>query len=145
LTSGSWLAMFAGPVEPARAGKMAATLTHWLSQVKHGVPSFDPNHELFDSIRYWRGPVWAMINWMIATGLSEHGETDLADRIRRDTQSLIDQSDFREYFCPVTGRGGGGTDFSWTASMSLYWAARPETLPITPHLSQTGTVDQENT
>lgn len=153
LTSGSWLALFAGAVEPARAGKMAATLTHWVSQVEHSVPSFDPGHELFDSIRYWRGPVWAMINWMIATGLSEHGETDLADRIRRDTQSLIELSEFREYFCPVTGRGGGGTDFSWTASMSLYWAARPEALPTAsrlspstaPSASPTGTADQENT
>ncbi|MEQ9344873.1 MAG: trehalase family glycosidase [Thalassospira sp.] len=125
LTSGSWLALFAGHVEPKHAGKMAATLSHWLTQVERGVPSFDPNHELFDSIRYWRGPVWAMVNWMIATGLIEHGETDLAERIRADTQALIEQSDYREYFCPVTGRGGGGSDFSWTASMSLYWASRP--------------------
>lgn len=123
----------------------ATTLTYWLDQVKSGVPGFDPAHELLDPIRYWRGPVWAIVNWMTATGLIEHGETGLAERIRRDTQALIDQSDFREYFCPVTGRGGGGTDFSWTASMSLYWAARPESLPITAHLSQTGTAGQENT
>jgi hypothetical protein len=27
-----------------------------------------------------------------------------------------------EYFCPVTGRGVGGDDFSWTAAMWLHWA-----------------------
>ena len=143
LTSGSWLALFAGNVDDDRASKMSATLAGWLEQVEHGVPSFDPGHELFDSIRYWRGPVWAMVNWMIATGLVEHGQTDLAERIRRDTAALIEKADFREYFCPVTARGGGGTDFSWTASMYLYWASEQTGQPITNTDNMTNTPDQE--
>jgi hypothetical protein len=26
-----------------------------------------------------------------------------------------------EYFCPLTGRGIGGDDFSWTAAIWLHW------------------------
>lgn len=130
LTSGSWLSLCGGPENDNRTKAHYSTLMEWRRKISFAVPSFDPNDAAFDDIRYWRGPVWAMINWMIATGLAEHGRHDLAEMIANDTAALIAKSGFREYFSPVTGQGGGGKDFSWTAAMWLSWAsptARPKT------------------
>lgn len=123
LSSGSWLSLYGGPENEERAEIHCSTLNRWRQQIRFALPSFDPGDPAFDDIRYWRGPVWAMINWMIATGLAEHGHPDMADQLADDTAALIDQSAFREYFSPVTGKGGGGKDFSWTAAMWLYWAS----------------------
>ena len=90
--------------------------------MKYSVPSFDPGNPLFDSIRYWRGPVWAIVNWMIADGMMRNGYTQVSESIRSHTRMLIAETGFYEYFCPLTGRGGGGDAFSWTASMWLAWA-----------------------
>ena len=50
-------------------------------------------------------------------------ETSPAARVRGDTAALIEQAGFYEYFCPITGRGAGGGDFTWTAATWLAWAS----------------------
>jgi glycogen debranching enzyme len=34
------------------------------------VPSTDPDYLRFERLRYWRGPIWAVVNWMIADGFA---------------------------------------------------------------------------
>ncbi len=123
LSSGIFLPLYAGAVSQERAERLIGLLVDWLDAVRFGVPSFDPHSDQFDAIRYWRGPVWAMINWMIAMGLNRHNRPDLADRLRRDTQDLVENSGFSENFSPITGRGCGGDEFSWTAAIWLAWAS----------------------
>jgi alpha,alpha-trehalase len=119
--SASFLPLYAGTSSPARARRMAQTLSDWAKQVRYLVPSTDPGSPKFESRRYWRGPVWPVVNYLIATGLSEYGYPELAERIRKDTLELIERSDFLEYFDPSTAEGLGGGHFSWTAAMVLYW------------------------
>ena len=69
--------------------ELLATLSEFAEKVRYLVPSFDPRDEHFDHIRYWRGPAWAMINFMIAKGLRDIGENEWAERIRSDTRELI--------------------------------------------------------
>lgn len=123
LNAGSWLAFYGGAVPRDRAVPMLDTLARWMAKVRFAVPSFDPTHPQFDSVRYWRGPVWAIVNWMIADGLVRHGDQALAERIREDTGTLIREAGFYEYFCPLTARGVGGNAFSWTAAIWLGWAS----------------------
>jgi len=123
LSAGTFLAFYATSHPQPHTSQMMDTLRAWTARVSYGVPSFDPTHPLFDSIRYWRGPVWAIINWMIADGLYRNAYAAEADAIRADTQKLIVNQGFFEYFCPLTGRGGGGNAFSWTAAMWLAWAS----------------------
>ena len=71
--------------------------------------------------RFWRGPVWVNVNWMVAEGLREHGEDGLAERIALETRRLLEGAGMREHFDPRTGAGLGATDFSWTAALARWW------------------------
>ena len=123
LSNASMLAFYAAAGNDAQRARLAVEAERILNRVKYGMPSWDPDHPAFESKRYWRGPVWAMMNYMIATGLAETGYGELARRVHGDTATLIKQSGFYEYFDPLTGKGYGGGDFSWTSAIWLAWAS----------------------
>lgn len=83
------------------------------------VPSHDPTSLDFDSRRYWRGPVWLIVNYMIADGLERAGQIEMAERIMTDCLRLIETSGFAEYYDPITAEGCGGGSFTWTAAMVI--------------------------
>lgn len=114
--SAGFLPLWAGIGDAAR---LAATLARWLTRVRYAVPSTDPAEPGFEPLRYWRGPAWAVVNWMIAEGFAAAGQAASAERIRNDTRALIGASGFAEYFDPLTGQGAGGDSFSWTAAIAL--------------------------
>ena len=70
-TSAGFLPLFAhaATLGAPGPGHMAATLAAWGKEVRWPVPSTDPRHAAFEPLRYWRGPIWAVVNWMIADGL----------------------------------------------------------------------------
>jgi alpha,alpha-trehalase len=111
--------LFAGAASAEQARVLAATLGRWAALVAWLVPSTDPGHASFEPLRYWRGPVWAVVNWMIAEGFADAGNTTMATRIRDHTRRLINTGGFSEYFDPTDGKGVGGADFSWTAAIWL--------------------------
>lgn len=117
-TSASFLSFYAGAGRKEQADAFAAMA----KKAGFMVPSFDPADARFDRRRYWRGPVWAVVNFMIAKGFSESGYADMARRVGGDTARLIAQNGFWEYFDPVGGDGMGGNAFSWTAAVWLSWA-----------------------
>ena len=53
------------------------------------MPSLDPDDPGFQMVRYWRGPVWAVVNYMIGTGLAEAGHDGAAERVRADTRAMM--------------------------------------------------------
>lgn len=122
VTSASFLSFYAGLRHEQRDRSALAHIERIGSRAKYLMPSLDPDDKGFDSMRYWRGPVWAVINYMIGVGLADAGHTQWAQRVRTDTRSLIEGAGFWESFCPMTGRGTGGGDFSWTAAIWLHWA-----------------------
>lgn len=119
-TSAGFLPLHAGVV--AHAGALAGTLADWAGRVRWTVPSTDPSDPRFEPLRYWRGPVWAVVNWMIAGGLRAAGEAALAERVEADTRGLLDTAGLSEYFDPTTGAGIGGATFSWSAAIRLLLA-----------------------
>ena len=120
---GGLLAVFA-PIPGARARAIAARIGGLVDQTGYLVPSHDPNAPEFDGRRYWRGPVWLIVNYMIADGLSRAGETGLAARIERDSLRLIETGGFAEYYDPKTGTACGGDQFTWTAAMVIEFLTR---------------------
>lgn len=119
-TSASFLAPYAGIDEHTE--QLLAELSAWSATCNYMVPSFDPRHGAFESVRYWRGPVWAVVNYMIATGLTEVGASDWAKRIRLSTRDLVLKSGLPESFDPMEGGPVGGSRFTWTAALWLAWA-----------------------
>jgi glycogen debranching enzyme len=122
-TSAGFLPLFARCATPAQIAALAARIEHWATLVPFLVPSTNPADPAFEKLRYWRGPIWSVVNWMIADGLEWGGCAPLAARVRRDTVALIEKAGFSEYFDPTDGHGVGGADFSWTAAIYLLLTA----------------------
>jgi hypothetical protein len=94
----------------------------WFAK-RYAVPSLDPAHPQFNPKRYWRGPVWAVLNTLIGLGLEGCGRRDHALRLRETTRALIGEHGFAEYFDPMDGSPAGGGTFTWTAAVWLAWAS----------------------
>ena len=87
--------------------------------------SFDPKSQFFEPKRYWRGPIWINLNWIIYKGLLRYGFSEKALEIKQDTQYLVEKFGFYEYFDPrievlqSLDKGYGGNNFSWTAALYI--------------------------
>ena len=117
------LPLFADAAVAARHPRLVQRLESWLARVAYSVPSFEPGRTEFEPQRYWRGPVWLIMNWMLIDGLRRNGRAELAARIRQDSVALVERTGFAEYFNPLTGEPLGGSAFSWTAALYLLFAA----------------------
>lgn len=123
VSSVAFLSYYAGLTSSRRDARLQKTLDRILASAPYGIPSFDPAHAKFDARRYWRGPSWAIINYLVARGLAEFGFERKANLIRMATREAIMKSGFHEYFDPMTGAGCGGGKFTWTAAIWLAWAS----------------------
>jgi glycogen debranching enzyme len=116
-----FLPLYAGLGTVQQQAALIATLEQWCVETKYLLPTTRVHATTFEPQRYWRGPVWAHINWMIADGLQRAGRADLAKRLHASTMAMFDSQGFCENYHPLTGAGQGGRGFSWTASVALYW------------------------
>jgi hypothetical protein len=83
------------------------------------VPSYDRYGFAFFPVRYWRGPVWINIDWLLMRGLERYGYEEQAKRLRETIVGLCRDEGFYEYFDPLTGMGHGSDFFSWSAALLL--------------------------
>ena len=128
VTSASMLVFYANAGSDLQRSTMRGHAEAILATVDFGFPSWDPRHPDYESKRYWRGPIWSVVNYMMGLGFGEQNELTLANRIRNDTLKLTENAGFYEYFDPGTGEGLGGNDFTWTAAIQLAWT-HPEFHP----------------
>ena len=84
-----------------------------------GVTSYDRLAPGFSRRQYWRGPVWANVNWLLARGMRRHGLAAPAERLDGETLELVERSGYWEYYDPLNGEGLGSERFSWTAALVL--------------------------
>lgn len=117
----TFLAWYARLDDAQHSAKLQATLTEWLEKSRFGITSTHPDSPKFEPQRYWRGPIWPHMNWLIAEGCAHYGMSALYEQIRSTTLALLRQTGLYEYFDPATGEGYGGDNFSWTAAIVLYW------------------------
>lgn len=124
LSNASALCWYAG-INDARALPAIETM---LEATSYGLASYDPSAEGFEPLRYWRGPTWPIMNYLVGSGMEEQGIEAAAARIRADTARLMQENGFAEYYDPHTGAPAGGGTFTWTAAVWLGWAGhQPET------------------
>jgi len=74
-------------------------------------PAFEPE-------RYWRGPVWLIVDWLVAEGLEAAGLREPAQAVRETVLSLA-AAGLHEYFDPRTGAPLGAGGFSFSAAVVL--------------------------
>lgn len=118
LSNASFLCWFAGIDLP----EMRLALDAVLDEVAYGIPSLDARDPRFDSRRYWRGPVWGVMNMLAGVGMTDMGLPQ-GSALRQSTADLIARHGFAEYFDPLTGEPAGGGSFTWTAAVWLGWAS----------------------
>ncbi|WP_374765202.1 MGH1-like glycoside hydrolase domain-containing protein [Yunchengibacter salinarum] len=121
VTSASFLPLYGADLPPERVAPLVCHMKRMVTRARYLLPSLDPDDIDFEPLRYWRGPVWAVVNLMVADGLSRHDEPMLAARLHADTRALIAGSGFWEAFSPLDGSGTGGDCFGWTAALWLHW------------------------
>ena len=106
-----------------RGAVWLARLDAWSRALSAAIATTDPEDPSFDPIRYWRGPVWVLVNWLVADGLSRTGrprDAQRAEALRLTTRALVEQG-FSEYYDPRNRAGIGGQGFSWSAALTLAW------------------------
>lgn len=73
-------------------------------------PAFAPR----ESPYLWRGPTWALPNWLLYHAFKRRGYRSEAARLRAALEIAVAKSGFREYYDPFTGEGYGAADFTWS-------------------------------
>lgn len=123
--SNGFMAMFAGVCTMQQAEQLKEQLVASFGSGRYMLcASCAINEPAFDPVKYWRGPIWININWMLYQGLKRYGFVDEAMQVKKETLMLIEENGFHEYFNPLPGlpdnkRGLGGNSFSWTAALYL--------------------------
>lgn len=124
-TIGGILTAFA-PIPAHRAAELARRIEVIGAHSNYLLASHDPTAPEFDGRRYWRGPVWLIVNYMIADGMARAGEAAVAAQLKRDSVRLIEESGFAEYYDPITAEPCGGGNFTWTAAMVIEFLSLPD-------------------
>lgn len=126
ISSSSFSPLFANIPGQERAKVLVQTmLDKFGGDDQYLCASFDPTNERFNPRKYWRGPVWINMNWMLYRGLENYNFTAVAERIKSDSIELIERDGFFEYFDSrkengeIERKGYGGNNFSWSAALII--------------------------
>jgi Trehalase len=121
-TGAGFAPLYAGVPDAERAEVLVRRLeacevaVDGVGRVVASVPPGDPG---FEPARYWRGPVWPMLNWVAHAGLRRYGFAEDAAEIRQALLALARREGFWEHYNALTGDGGGTEELSWTAALVL--------------------------
>lgn len=121
-TAAGLVPIYAGVPTVERAGRMVERLADSRVPVDGtgwAVTSLAPSDPGFQPARYWRGPVWPILNWALQRGLDRYGYASLAAEVRRALIELARNTGFWEHYSPQTLSGQGGERFAWTAALVL--------------------------
>jgi glycogen debranching enzyme len=121
----TFLPLYALKLPPERVKSL---LTHLHDPKKFGtkypIPSAPLDSKYFKPHRYWQGPTWINVNWLIIKGLQQQNELKEAALLRKKTIELVKmnvpENGFHEYYSPLDGTVAGAPDFSWTAALIIY-------------------------
>ena len=126
VSSSSFSPLFAGIPSKERAQIVVNTmLAKFGDDNMYLCASFDPTNERFNPKKYWRGPIWINLNWILYFGLKEYGFNSVAQRVKEDSIELIEKAGFHEYFDArkaiynSENGGYGGNNFSWSAALLI--------------------------
>jgi hypothetical protein len=113
----------------------------WLAAGPASVAADEPSFQRGDrgplfQRRYWRGPMWVNVAWLLWLGVVRLGYHDAADELVRRVAATVARSGLCEYYDPVSGVGLGQRPFGWSTLIMELTEPAPEAvasyLPATP-------------
>lgn len=116
---GGLLPVLVLPANHPHLPQLCERLRESLALAPFGVASHWPQDPRFDGKRYWRGPSWLIVNYLLIKGLRASGERELAQAIVAASLRCIEHAGCSEYYHPITGEALGGGTFTWTAAMVI--------------------------
>ena len=126
VSSSSFSPLFAGIPSTEQAAIIINTMmTKFGGEDMYLCASFDPTSDRFNPEKYWRGPVWINLNWLLYYGLKDYGYNTIAARVKSDSIEILSKAGFYEYFdarkseYTADAKGYGGGNFSWSAALFL--------------------------
>src|SRR3990172_1534778 len=130
-TAMTFMPLYAGLASEIQAHRLI--YEHWLNPaeyapheaVPHPITTTSKAEPAWEARRYWRGPVWIILNWLLIDGLRRYGFHHLAETLRRDSLELVARGGFWEYYDPRDGSGCGSPQFSWSAALAIDLGAPP--------------------
>jgi hypothetical protein len=114
------LPLYAGHISKERAAALVKLIEspHQFG-LSYPLPSVPRSSAYFDPKRYWQGPTWVNINWLVIDGLKRYGFDEHAEVLTEVTLELVAQHGCYEYFDPLDGSPHGSPEFSWTAALTI--------------------------
>ena len=114
------LPLYAGSVSKKRAEQLVRMIeSDQIFGPAFPLPSTPVGSRWFQPMRYWQGPTWLNINWLVIDGLRRYGYNEHAAALQDLSLELVEKAGFAEYFDPITGEALGTDNFSWTAALAL--------------------------
>ena len=121
-TQAGFVPLLALDLDGPTCAALTAEMTRWLAEVRLGLPTVPRSSPDFEARRYWRGPVWAIVNWLLILGSAPQRAPGPRRAPSQRHARRHRGAGFAEHFDPLTGEGGGGGTFSWTAAAYLVLA-----------------------
>jgi glycogen debranching enzyme len=87
----------------------------------YGPRGVDRREPTYDPDRYWRGPCWPQLGYLLWVAAQRHGRVAEADAMADSTQRGVVRSGLAEYWNADSGAGLGAIPQSW-AGVSLLFA-----------------------
>ncbi len=116
----TFLPLYAGTATPEQAKRLVRLMNNPSQyKTKWQLPCVPRSSDYFSHFRYWQGPVWLNINWLVIDGLARSGFDEEAQRLKKSSLALVGNNGCSEYFNPITGVGLGADNFSWTAALAI--------------------------
>jgi len=94
---------------------------------QYGIATESLNSPYLELDGYWRGPVWAPVNYLVADSLMKCGENKLAKNIAQRFITTCKRNGMAENFNPITGKGQDDPAFAWTSAVFLLFLRAPFT------------------
>jgi putative isomerase len=102
--------------------QMIDRLRKRMSDSPFGLSTEPKSSPFYEADGYWRGPIWAASTMVIADGLDDMGEHDLADSLREKFCLMAQKSGMAENFDAQTGASLRDPAYTWTSSVYLIFA-----------------------
>ncbi|HSW79878.1 MAG TPA: trehalase family glycosidase [Candidatus Saccharimonadales bacterium] len=116
----SLLPLYAGCIPQERAKLLVKSIENeHMFGPAYPVPSVPLSSPWYDAKRYWQGPTWMNMNWLLIDGLKRYGFRDHAEALAEGSLELVSRHGFFEYYNPETGDPLGAPNFSWTAALAI--------------------------